>query len=55
MARQFEASFSTTDRANLTDQFNKLSNQLDNLVRDVSFSGKNLISVEPDNLNLTLD
>jgi len=55
VARQFEASSSTTERANLTDQFNELSNQLDNLVRDASFGGTNLISSSPDSLTLSLN
>lgn len=44
-----------TERARLADQFNEVRVQIDNIARDSSFGGTNLIGSSPDNLDVALN
>lgn len=55
VALQYEATSDPTEQAALTAQFNEIANQIDNVARDSSYGGTNLIAGSPDNLNVPVN
>ena len=52
VATQYEGTSDPTQQAALTNQFNVISQQIDNVAKDSSFGGTNLIKSSPDTLNI---
>ena len=52
---QRQATNDPTQQANLDAQFNVISQQIDNVTRDASYGGTQLISSSPDNLDVSLN
>ena len=52
IATQYEGTSDPTQQAALTQQFNVISQQIDNAANDSSYGGTNLISSSPDTLNI---
>ena len=55
VALQHQSTSNPAQQAALQNQFNELSQQLDNFTRDASLGGTNLISSTPDNLTIPLN
>jgi flagellin len=55
VAQQHAATDDVAKKAELSNQFNVLKQQLDNFARDSSYGGTNLISASPDDLTIGLN
>ena len=55
LANNAKATGSLTERSTLAKQFNDILTQIDNLTKDASFNGTNLLKATPDNLVVTFN